>query len=362
MATGLSSPTVHIQYMLWRIARNRKLWITPQQRRRQKIWAYFFGYGIPILFVVIHYIAQGHRYDVIEDLGPAPTTYLTPVAFALYYVWDPLFCIIALVFSILTYITCRRHQKEIANMFVSSKKHNANQYYRLLFLSAVLVFIHFPLVFWVVIANGVDYTIFPWISWEDTHSNYMRILYMTRFMVEHREGMVAAWSVSYWAVGLTGYLYFLCYGTGSESLRRYKGAALWILRRLGFKSKPSTSEQEVGVDRSRKRWSIPLFARQQKETGLFSSMEQTGTTTLVPQEGPGDKHSPELTGDLVEKLPHNQDQDVTVFTSTSLVVTRVEDEDKDKELSSSGGEKERDLEAQKEKPEATAEETEEVGF
>ncbi|KAG8866272.1 a-factor receptor, partial [Serendipita sp. 405] len=182
MATGLSSPTVHIQYMLWRIARNRKLWITPQQRRRQKIWAYFFGYGIPILFVVIHYIAQGHRYDVIEDLGPAPTTYLTPVAFALYYVWDPLFCIIALVFSILTYITCRRHQKEIANMFVSSKKHNANQYYRLLFLSAVLVFIHFPLVFWVVIANGVDYTIFPWISWEDTHSNYMRILYMTRFM------------------------------------------------------------------------------------------------------------------------------------------------------------------------------------
>ncbi|KAG8836965.1 a-factor receptor [Serendipita sp. 400] len=360
MNFGLSSATLHVQYTLWRVARSRKLWITPRQRRWQKFWAYFFGYGIPILFVVLHYIAQGHRYDVVEDLGPAPTTYLTPVAFALYYIWDPIFCLIAFVFGILAYITCRRHRKEVANMFIASKKHNANQYYRLLFLTGVLIFIHFPLVFWVVVVNGVDYTVWPWISWEDTHSNYMRIVYWTRFMVESTDGFVRNWSISYWAVGLTGYLYFICYGTGSESLRQYKSAILYVLRRLGFKLKSSStntassSEQEAG-DKAKKRWSMPLFARRQRETGMFSSVGQTGTTTLVPPEGSKEDG-------LVEKHPHNQahdqDHDVTIFSPTD------KDQDKDKELSSADSEKgkEKDLEAQKEKTEATEEETEEVGF
>ncbi|KAG8836967.1 a-factor receptor [Serendipita sp. 400] len=368
MNFGLSSATLHVQYTLWRVARNRKLWMTPRQRRWQKFWAYFFGYGVPILFVVLHYIVQGHRYNVVEDLGPTPTTYLTTMSFAIYYIWDPIFCIIAFVFAILTFITCRRYQKEVTNMFNLSKKHSANEYRRLFLLTGVLVFIHFPFTFWVVVVNAVKYDVDPWISWDDTHFDYMRIEYWSRSVVESIDGMAAGWSVSYWAVGLTGYFYFLCYGTGSESLRQYKQAISYVLRHLGFKSKPSTTTITAGVEASvdkvdTKGWSMPFFARRQKQdTGVLSSVGQTGTTTLVPPEGLGDKHTSEdLKGDSAEKLPHNQDQDqdVTVFTPTSMATTGAKDNDK---LSGSDREKEKDLEAQKDKWEATAEETEEVGF
>ncbi|KAG8802599.1 a-factor receptor [Serendipita sp. 399] len=368
MNFGLSSSTIFIQYTLWKVSRNRKLFITRRERRMQKIWGAFWCYGFPLLFVVFHYIVQGHRYDVVEDLGPTPTTYLTPVAFTLYFMWDPILCIIAIIFSILTYINVIRHRKEVANMFVSSKRHNAGQYYRLLAITLVLTLIHLPLVLRVLIGNAVDYEVYPWISWEDTHSNYMRIQYISRIILGTIPGAVSGLSLAYWAVALCGYIYFALYGTGSESLAQYKRCILYIPRRLGLLSPSKTVTTTAEEGRGKKRWSMPVFARRNnindnKESWIFSSGGQTatGTTTLVPQPPTTSDHPHRhQLSESAEKL----EQDETMIAK----LEKSETGDKDKEASSSSSnpaEKKgaSDLEAQRGETVVPSEdETEEVGF
>ncbi|KAG8811081.1 a-factor receptor [Serendipita sp. 399] len=257
MNFGLSSSTVYIQYTLWKVSRNRKLLIT---------------------------LRQGHRYDVVEDLGPTSTIYLTPVAFALYYVWDPVFCIIAIIFSILTYINIIRHRKEVANMFSLSRRHNASQYYRLLAITLVLTLIHLPLVLRGLIINVVDYEVYPWISWDDTHSNYMRIQYISRFMLGTMPtSTVSNLSLAYWAVALCGYIYFALYGTGAEALAQYKQAILYIPRRLGLTSPPRTTTTTTSENKQHW-WNVSFFTRHGGSTvqtaAPLTTGWETGTVTL----------------------------------------------------------------------------------
>ncbi|KAG8748804.1 a-factor receptor [Serendipita sp. 396] len=288
MNFAISAATLYIQFHLWKVARNKRLLVSVAERRRQKIWGICWCYGIPVLFVVLHYIVQGHRYDVAEDLGPMPTTYLTPVAFAVYYIWDPIMCLISIGFSLHTYWIIIRHRKQMAKVFVSSKKNSEKRYYRLLAMSLMLTLLHLPLVLWVVIYNATVATVYPWISWEDTHSNYMRISYISRTMAESFTNFVTISSISYWAVTLCGFTFFLFFGTGTEARRQYWAALTWVAARFGIKlperkKKEKKNPTASGVSASvagTPTWFDRLFGRRGGDDSFLSTLG-TSTTTAV---------------------------------------------------------------------------------
>lgn len=222
-----------IQYRLWSIARTRRVFFTHKEKKRQNYVTYFICYGAPLIFKVVHYVNQGHRYDLYEDLGPHQTNYNTPVALATYFVFDQIVCIIATIFSFMTVICILKHRKEFNAVISSSVKINRSRYFQLLSLAAVTVSIHLPFTLWMYVNDIVGYPIHPWISWEDTHSNWMRIAYITRFMLSISPGEKVALSISYWTLPLCGILYFLLFGFGEEAMMQYNAVFDAIRRPFG---------------------------------------------------------------------------------------------------------------------------------
>ncbi|KAG8827203.1 a-factor receptor [Serendipita sp. 399] len=224
MNFAIIGATLSIQYNLWRVVRNKQLYVTIAERRRQKIVVICLCYGLPLLFAVLHYIIQGHRYDIVEDVGPVPTTTLSPVSFAIYFLWDPILCLITIALSLHTYWMVLQRRGELSKLFISGKKNNESRFYRLLAMTLVQTLIHFPIGLFTVLFNATQLKMSPWISWDDTHFDYMRILYFPRTTVESTPNAVMKLSISFWTVPLCGFLYFLFFGTGKDARRQYRMA------------------------------------------------------------------------------------------------------------------------------------------
>lgn len=53
-----------------------------------------------LLFIHISdYVVQGHRFDILEDVGCYPVIYNTLPAYFLYFMWNPIFGCISFTFS-----------------------------------------------------------------------------------------------------------------------------------------------------------------------------------------------------------------------------------------------------------------------
>jgi hypothetical protein len=88
------------------------------QKRRQRWTTFFLCFGIPIILAglrecfneprtrytkpSVDYVVQGHRYNIFEDLGPLTDTYNVTLAFPLFYMWEPILCIMSAVFGVMT--------------------------------------------------------------------------------------------------------------------------------------------------------------------------------------------------------------------------------------------------------------------
>ncbi|PVG02655.1 STE3-domain-containing protein [Serendipita vermifera] len=249
---GLASSTLCIQYKLWTIARTKAVFITKREMHHQKYITHFLCWGLPLLILPIHYVVQGHRYNVYEDLGPMTTTYNVSLAFIIFYPWDPLLSLISGIFSVMTIRLLLAQQKEVYEALAVGSSVNKDRYLRLLWLAGVAIAIHVPLTSYSIIFNAVAIPIEPWISWEDTHSNYMRIAYVTRFMMMSAANkLVAPFSIGYWALVLCGINFFLFFGLGEEASKQYQTILKAVFKPFGIeypKEKKRKTVKKTWID------------------------------------------------------------------------------------------------------------------
>jgi hypothetical protein len=224
---------------------------------------------------LVDYVVQGHRQNVVEDLGPTSSTYNVTLAFPLYYAWEPVICFISGIFSVLTIRLFLAQRKEFDAVLASGSTNiNKDRYFRLLWLAAVAVVIHLPLATWSIIVNATVFEVQPWISWEDTHSNYMRISYITRFMLSASSNQVIYLSIGYWAIVLCGINFFLFFGFGEEASKQYKAIIGAILKPFGIKYPKERKRKTI-----KRTWLDVLLGRPGKPINLTSSI----VTSTVPQ-------------------------------------------------------------------------------
>ncbi|KIM26104.1 hypothetical protein M408DRAFT_10129 [Serendipita vermifera MAFF 305830] len=273
--TALASCTLCIQYRLWSIARARNVFITKKDKQRQKYVTWLLCLGLPMLVAVLHYVVQGHRYNIWEDIGPMIYTYNVTLAFPLFFIWDPLICLISAVYGILTIRLFLARRKEFDAVLASGSSNvNKDKYLRLLCLAAVSVVLHLPLSLWVILVNSTAYTVFPWISWEDTHSNYGRIAYFTRFLISQTPDVATQWSVTCWSVVLCGFNYFILFGFGEEAMKHYQGFIGAILKPFGIQYPKRRRRNAI-----KRTWLDVILGRPGKPTNLSSS----APTSSMPQ-------------------------------------------------------------------------------
>ncbi|KAI0053489.1 STE3-domain-containing protein [Auriscalpium vulgare] len=224
---ALPAATVCIARMLWSLASGRH----STQSKRFWMWVDIaVCVGAPVLVMILHYIVQGHRFDIVENFGCEPAVYFSiPSIFILSFL-PLLFSAATLVFSALAFYFFMRRRIEFAT-FLSGSGSSLTpiRYIRLMLMAVLLAAWNGALTAYNVDVNTAP-GLRPWTNWDDVHSDFSRVdLYASLLLpASFRRNLMLFW----WAVPVSAYLAFAFFGLGEEAFKEYRKLGRWIARRV----------------------------------------------------------------------------------------------------------------------------------
>nr|GAT61295.1 pheromone receptor Rcb2 B44 [Mycena chlorophos] len=217
---------------LERIASVRQVQTTLEQKRRRMLFDLAMCWGLPALIMALHYIVQGHRFDIIQEMGCLPTIYISIAAICLFYV--PILVVIVLTLGFASAalyhffrrrLTFARHLQDSA----APSGMTPSRYFRLMAMALVQMIwatsVTVSNMYFTILMSGIR----PWISWANVHSDWSRVGVFPRSFVPAN-----IWSgtlFAFWAVPITSVLFFVFFAFGRDAVKEYQ-ATLGALRRL----------------------------------------------------------------------------------------------------------------------------------
>ncbi|KAJ7028370.1 GPCR fungal pheromone mating factor [Mycena alexandri] len=188
----------------------------------------FLCWGLPVLVMILHVIVQGHRFDIIEDLGCIPAVYVSwpsilildvsafiPAVLALFYCAQALFRLY------------RRHVALRTMLTTTAPSLSPSRYVRLMIMAFVLGAWNTVLL---SISTSGEYAegLQPWTSWAFVHYGFSFIGQFTddNFDSESLLRIYVLW----WAVPISGLSFFLFFGIGADAMKDYRAIAQWMGR------------------------------------------------------------------------------------------------------------------------------------
>ncbi|KIM26530.1 hypothetical protein M408DRAFT_72477 [Serendipita vermifera MAFF 305830] len=224
-----------IQRRLYHISRISQVSPTHEQRRREIYVDLSIGLGFPVLIMILHYIVQGHRYDIYEDYGCWPNVYLSWPAFVLVLPWPIVISSVSLVYAGLTVRNFLRRRATFNELLKSQATGlNVNRYVRLMALASIEMLFVFPMSI-VVLVHNANLKISPWISWENTHYNFGRVSFITQFLFKSSGNSTVIFELTRWCMPVAGFLFFIFFGLASEARKQYKKAFESVAQTLGIR-------------------------------------------------------------------------------------------------------------------------------
>jgi pheromone a factor receptor len=289
--TGLSvaipAASLCINRRLYNIASIRSVTFTSNDRRRAILIDLAIGIGIPVLVMTLQYIVQGHRFDIIEDVGCRPFTYNTPLAYPLV-IFPPLVIgLISGVYSALTIRAFYHRSVEIKAVMSTNNTITFNRYFRLMALASVEILFTVPFAAFIIYANLKFGKVAPWISWDDTHSGFSRIDQIPAHLWRNDPVAQFAMEFSRWAVVACGLVFFMFFGFADEAFKNYRKAYACLSSRLGAKGvSTNTGAQDSLASQNLPVQSIPVFVFQDviRTTDSKTSFSDTDTLPSLPDD------------------------------------------------------------------------------
>ncbi|KAJ7131520.1 pheromone A receptor-domain-containing protein [Mycena crocata] len=228
---GLPACSLSLAIQLWRVSCG-----TRTQRRRIIILDLILCWGYPVITMALHYIVQGHRYNIIEDLGCLPTTYVSIPAILVLYGPVALVLVLTFVYCGLAFATFYRRRRTFTAFLQSSHSpFTTRRYLRLMAITVVLAL-------WDALVMGVVYAmafskgltasegLLPYTSWADVHSNFSRVPKIPTVFMPPGE---LAWTyLMWWTIPLSSYLFFALFSFGEEARAEYGPWARWVKKRV----------------------------------------------------------------------------------------------------------------------------------
>uniref|UniRef100_A0A0W0FUE0 Putative STE3-like pheromone receptor STE3_Mr7 n=1 Tax=Moniliophthora roreri TaxID=221103 RepID=A0A0W0FUE0_MONRR len=210
--------------------------VTRREKMRVLAEELAIGVGIPLLEMILHYITQGHRFDIFEDIGCVPSIYNTWVAVILIVCWPLAIGIVSTIYSIMNLIIINKSSSRF-RLFLSNDNHSLNRqrYWRITGLAAIgmcgTIAISFASIF-----LDMHVGIQPWVSWEDTHYDFWRVGLFPALVWRQLPYKSAAIEMSRWIPVVCAFTFFAIFGTSCEAkkfyLNAYENALTWCRGRF----------------------------------------------------------------------------------------------------------------------------------
>ncbi|CAE6460482.1 unnamed protein product [Rhizoctonia solani] len=235
--SGIPAASLCISRRLYLILHPRYAHSDASTKRRAIMLDLATGLGVPALAMILHTVVQGHRYDIIENIGCYPTTYATLLAVPMVYIWPILLASTSFIYSSLTVTELVNRRRQFSSVLSSSRSGlNASQYFRLMALAATDVLFSLPLSVFVLITN-LRMRQNPWISWEDTHQNFGRINFFPWASIGIRPSFFVLLQIVRWSPPALGVVFFLYFGIAGEATVEYRRWFWAIAGLFGVKPK-----------------------------------------------------------------------------------------------------------------------------
>jgi len=234
MGLGAALPTASlcINRRLYHIATVRIVNISKAHKRREMIIDLLIGFGIPIIYMVLHYVVQGHRYDIIEDIGCWPATYNTPLAVVLILIPPIVLSLVSVVYCILSIVAFMKHRSSF-NSAIASHNSNPSRYFRLMALASMEILFSLPLSIYHLVQNLRVSPLHPWISWEDTHFGFERVDFVPLAFFRFSPVLWIDINISRWLTPFGGFVFFIFFGLAPEARERYKEVYYAVVKHFG---------------------------------------------------------------------------------------------------------------------------------
>ncbi|KAJ8075672.1 a-factor receptor [Marasmius tenuissimus] len=234
-AIGIPASTLCISRRLYRITSIRSVSLSRADKKRAIIEDVCIAAGIPAIVLALHTIVHAHRFDILEDIGCHPVTYNTLPAYFLYFMWPIVLGAISFVYSCLNLYSFYIRRAQFAQFMSSNSAMNMSRYLRLMILSIVDILFTIPLGSYVVYIATHNVILKPWISWEDTHFNWLRVVPIPALIWRNDESFQISVELNRWLSVLCAFLFFALFGFASEAKKNYKIAFWWCMKFFGIR-------------------------------------------------------------------------------------------------------------------------------
>jgi len=211
----------------------------------------------------VAYIVQGHRFDIFEQVGCYPHIVNMLPAYFLVVMWPLVIGIISAIYcgtptlpSLerrsfpnsmigLTLWSFLQRQAQFSQFMSSNSSLTMSRYFRLMALAGVELLCTTPLSVFQMVLNATAQPLDPWVSWDDTHSNFSRVRLVPAVMWTMNRWFVVGVQFNRWSGPFCAFIFFAFFGFASEARKNYRNGISKVFVVCGLKRNSSSPQKTL---------------------------------------------------------------------------------------------------------------------
>ncbi|KAF9011226.1 pheromone A receptor-domain-containing protein [Cyathus striatus] len=220
--TAIPACSLCIIRRLYHIASARRLVHTKKEKLCEVYIDLAIGLGIPAIAMALHYIVQGHRFNIFAQVGCDADTYYTPLAIIIVSLPPIIIGLVSMVYAVLTINAFRKARAHLEQV-LSHRNIPSTRYLRHMALACVEILGTVPTAT-CILAINIHLGVAPWKGWEDTHSNFSRIVQIPDIYWRNWGLAGNMVELNRWLNVLCAFVFFAFFGFAAEAKRNYRKA------------------------------------------------------------------------------------------------------------------------------------------
>ncbi|KAG6329401.1 hypothetical protein ID866_9688 [Astraeus odoratus] len=233
-AVGIPASSLCINRRLYYIVSVDSVTKTRAEKRRDVLVDLGIGLGLPFLEMILHYIVQGHRFNIFEQVGCYPFTWNTPPAYALVFTWPVAIGLVSAYYCLRTIRELALRRAQFKELLSANRNMSSSRYFRLMGLAGIEVMCTIPLGAYSIYLNATAEPIQRWISWSDTHYDFSRVGQYPWVVWHENHLTVISIQLSRYFIIMCALLFFAFFGFADEARRNYRLAYTSIAKKVGI--------------------------------------------------------------------------------------------------------------------------------
>ncbi|KIJ08353.1 hypothetical protein PAXINDRAFT_88955 [Paxillus involutus ATCC 200175] len=227
---GLPAAMFSLCMHLERISSVRQVRTSLSDKRRRQLVDLVLCFGVPVIYMAVHYVVQGHRFDIVEGFGCRPTIYESIASIFLMWIPPVLFSIGGCILAAIAFAHFWQRRATFAkHLQHSNSTLTTSRYFRLMTMAIVEMIFGILVIsidMWFSLRGGLR----PWISWQNVHSNFSEIAYFPLVLLPET---TLSWVFAIWIeIPVASVIFFGFFAFGQEAMKEYFSTFTWIRRKV----------------------------------------------------------------------------------------------------------------------------------